>query len=257
MSVLRDEALSAAFDHAALTYDRLVAANPGYHAHLRRSARRLGLDTVRPGGEGLRVLDLGCGTGASTAALLHAAPLAEIVAVDASEKMLEAAASKRWPPGVTFVHATAERLQQAGVRGPFDAVLAAYLFRNLTDPDAVLAHVRGLLTGEGRLAAHEYTLSGRRLDRAVWNAVCNGVVLPAGALAGDRRLYRHLYRSVVDFDTAAEFAARVRRAGFSRVRVLPVPGWQKGIVHTVVASAGPAEPAAPAAEPLRRDGAAR
>ena len=32
-----------AFDAAAASYDRLVAANPGYHAHLRLSAARLGI----------------------------------------------------------------------------------------------------------------------------------------------------------------------------------------------------------------------
>ncbi|WP_258565567.1 DUF5914 domain-containing protein, partial [Streptomyces sp. WELS2] len=37
MTLLRDERLAAAFDHAARGYDTLVAANPGYHAHLRRS----------------------------------------------------------------------------------------------------------------------------------------------------------------------------------------------------------------------------
>lgn len=234
MTLLRDDELSTAFDHAAHTYDRLVSANPGYHAHLRRSARRLGLADE---GAGLRVLDLGCGTGASTAALLHAAPRAEIVAVDASQGMLDRAAAKPWPPGVRFVHAPAEQLARAGVEGPFDAIFAAYLFRNLDDPDAVLTAMRQLLAPQGRLGVHEYTLSGRALDRAVWTAVCKGVVLPAGTVAGDRRLYRHLFRSVVDFDTAAAFAARVRRAGFRQVRVLPMPGWQTGIVHTVVAAA--------------------
>ncbi|WP_328491792.1 class I SAM-dependent methyltransferase [Streptomyces sp. NBC_00414] len=240
MTLLRDETLSAAFDHAARTYDRLVAVNPGYHSHLRRSARRLGLPG---GGAGLRLLDLGCGTGASTAALLHVAPLAEIVAVDASPGMLAQAAAKPWPPGVTFVHASAEHLEQAGVRGPFDAVFAAYLFRNLADPDAVLSAVRALLAPHGRLAVHEYTLSGRRADSLVWWAVCKAVVQPAGTLAGDAALYDHLFHSVTRFDTAEQFAARTRRAGFSGVRVLPLPGWQTGIVHTVLASAGPDEEA--------------
>ncbi|MFH8609860.1 class I SAM-dependent methyltransferase [Streptomyces sp. NPDC018029] len=235
MTVLRDDGLSAAFDHAARTYDRLVAVNPGYHAHLRRSARRLRLPR---GGAGLRLLDLGCGTGASTAALRHVAPLAEIVAVDASPGMLERAAAKAWPPTVTFVHAPAERLEEAGVHGPFDAVFAAYLFRNLADPDAVLAAVRALMAPHGRLAVHEYTLSGRPVDRLVWRVVCKAVVQPAGTLTGDGPLYRHLFHSVTGFDTADEFAARTRGAGFSGVRVLPMPGWQTGIVHTVLASAG-------------------
>ncbi|MFD9722324.1 class I SAM-dependent methyltransferase [Streptomyces sp. NPDC059072] len=233
MTLLHDEDLTAAFDHASRSYDALVAANPGYHAHLRRSVRRLGL----PGhGEGLRVLDLGCGTGASTAALRSVLPAADITAVDASAGMLARAAAKPWAGGVRFVHAPAEHLAGAHVDGPFDAVFAAYLFRNLTDPDAVLGTVRAVLRPGGRLAVHEYSLSGRRTDRAVWTLVCRGLVQPAATLLGDGPLYRHLWRSVVHFDPADRFAARLRAAGFDRVRALPLPGWQTGITHTFVAA---------------------
>ena len=104
---LRREELPAAFDTGAAAYDRLVGANPGYHAHLRLSARRMRL----PGdGRGLRLLDAGCGTGASTAALLTAAPHAEIVAVDASAQMRAQARAKAWPSSVRFVHARVEDL---------------------------------------------------------------------------------------------------------------------------------------------------
>ncbi|MEV1052069.1 class I SAM-dependent methyltransferase [Streptomyces sp. NPDC049887] len=238
MSLLHDADLSAAFDHAARSYDRMVAANPGYHRQLRRSARRLGLPG---GGVGRRVLDLGCGTGASTAALLSVAPHAEITAVDASEGMLARARRKSWPGNVSFVHASAEDLAGAGVTGPFDAVLAAYLFRNVSHPDEVLARVRCLLAPGGRLAVHEYTLSGRPAHRALWTAVCRGLVLPVARCSGDGSLYEHLWRSVVRFDTADAFAARMERAGFAAVRVLPLPGWHTGITHTFVARVPAAE----------------
>ncbi|MFF9086452.1 class I SAM-dependent methyltransferase [Streptomyces sp. NPDC014991] len=232
MTLLRDADLAAAFDHAARSYDTLVAANPGYHAHLRRSVRRLGL----PGhGAGLRLLDLGCGTGASTAALRSVLPAAHITAVDASAGMLGRAAAKPWAHEVTFVRAPAEGLAEAGVSGPFDAVFAAYLFRNVSDPDAVLTTARDLLAPGGRLGVHEYTLSGRRADRAVWTLVCRGLVQPTASALGDGELYRHLWRSVVEFDTADRFAGRVRAAGFEHVRTLPLPGWQTGITHTFVA----------------------
>jgi ubiquinone/menaquinone biosynthesis C-methylase UbiE len=235
MSLLRDETLSSAFDGGAPGYDRLTAMNPGYHAHLRRSAGRLRLPR---GGAGLRVLDLGCGTGSSTAALLAVAPHAEITAVDASAGMLERAAAKRWPSNVSFVHSPAEELTSGGrVSGRFDAVFAAYLVRNLADPDPVLACVREVLVPGGRLALHEYALGGSVLDRAVWAAVCKGIVLPAGRITGDAELYRHLYASVVGFDTAAALGDRVRRAGFADVRVLPLPGWVTGITHTVLGRA--------------------
>ncbi|MFF8449696.1 methyltransferase domain-containing protein [Streptomyces leeuwenhoekii] len=239
MTLLRDAALAEAFDHGAGAYDRLVALNPGYHGQLRRSARRLGLPD---GGSGCRVLDLGCGTGASTAALAATLPGADIVGVDASAGMLRRARAKPWPDRVRFVHAPAEELSRAGVSGPFDAVFAAYLFRNLADPDAVLGTVRGLLAPGGRLAVHEYALSGRRADRLVWSAVCRGVIRPLGTATGDRALYRHLGRSVAAFDTAPAFAARLGRAGFDRVRVLPLPGWQTGITHTFLARRPPERP---------------
>ncbi|WP_432589711.1 class I SAM-dependent methyltransferase [Streptomyces sp. HD1123-B1] len=237
--LLRDTELAAAFDRAASGYDRLVALNPGYHGHLRRSARRLGLPAH---GAGLRLLDLGCGTGASTAALLRAAPEAEIVAVDASVGMLERATAKRWPSRVRFVHTPAERLSATWGAGSFDAVFAAYLFRNVTDPDTLLGTVRALLVPHGRLAVHDYLLSGNPLHRAVWTAVCRAIVQPAGTLTGDRALYRHLRRSVEEFDTADAFRERMRRAGFDQVRVVPMPGWQTGVVHTVVGGAATGVP---------------
>ncbi|MFF5973934.1 class I SAM-dependent methyltransferase [Streptomyces sp. NPDC012769] len=233
MALLRDAELAGAFDHASRTYDRMTSASPGYHRHLRRSARRLALPRR---GAGQTVIDLGCGTGASTAALLRAAPLASVTGVDASAGMLARARSKSWPDRVSFVHATIEDLARAGVTGPYDAVFAAYLFRNVADPDAALRRTRELLRPGGRLAVHEYTLGGRAVDRFLWSAVMAGVVLPWGRRHGDEALYRHLWRSVLDFDTADGFADRLRRAGFTGVRVLPQPGWQTGITHTFVAT---------------------
>jgi ubiquinone/menaquinone biosynthesis C-methylase UbiE len=231
--LLQDHDLAVAFDHAAADYDRFTAVNPGYHGQLRRSAQRLRLPD---GGAGMRILDLGCGTGASTAALLRAAPRAHVTAVDASWGMLERALAKSWPAGaVEFVHSPAEHLIEAGARGPFDAVFAAYLFRNVADPGGVLKMVRGLLAPGGRLAVHEYTLSGAPAHRGLWTALCRGGLIPLASLRGDGRLYRHLWRSVLDFDTAAAFRDRLWEAGFDQVRVLPTTGWQWGIVHTFTA----------------------
>lgn len=234
MTLLRDHDLARAFDHASRTYDRLTGLNPGYRADLLRSARRLKL---RGDGAGLHLLDLGCGTGASTRALLRAAPRARITAVDASAGMLRRALAKPWPDGVRFLHLSAEELHAAG-EGPFDAVFAAYLFRNVSDPDGVLGTVRALLRPGGRLAVHEYSLTGSPAHRALWTAVCQGVIIPAGTVTGDRALYRHLWHSVLDFDTASAFTGRLRRAGFTGVRALPLAGWQTGITHTFVAAAG-------------------
>lgn len=224
-----------AFDVGAAAYDRLVGANPGYHDHLRISARRM---RIPNGGRGLRLLDAGCGTGASTAALLEAAPHAEIVAVDASVGMLEQARVKSWPDSVRFVHTPIEALTEAGVVGPFDGVLAAYLLRNLADPDAQLRRFRELLRPGATLAVHEYSVRDSAAAQAIWNAVCWGIIIPAGRRkTGDSTLYRHLWRSVNSFDGTADFQRRLVSAGFTGVHSETVPGWQRNIVHTFLGDA--------------------
>jgi ubiquinone/menaquinone biosynthesis C-methylase UbiE len=233
---MKTGAVTDEFDHAAAAYDRLVAANPGYHRDLRRSARRLRL----PGkGDGLLLMDLGCGTGASTAALLREYPLARIAAVDASQGMLRAAAAKQWPDNVTFHLARAQDITPEGAQGllggPADAVFAAYLGRNMPDPSAVLEAVRALVGPGGRLALHEYSVADSASARAVWTAVCWGVVIPAGrALAGRADLFRYLWRSVLEFDGREELLERMRAAGLESVAAAPMPGWQYGITHTFV-----------------------
>lgn len=224
------------FDTVAPSYDLMVALNPGYHADLRRSVRRLRLRN--PAGRRLRLLDLGCGTGASTRALLAVHPQADVVAVDASVGMLAAARAKRWPPTVRFVHARVEDVA-AAVDGRFDGVLAAYLLRNVTDRDGVLRAVRGLLEPGGGLAVHEYSVADSRRAQLTWRAVCRGVVVPTGWLVSRHTaLYRYLERSVLDFDGVRALEARLRRAGFDDVVTLPMGGWQRGIVHTFLGTRG-------------------
>ncbi|MBE1577813.1 class I SAM-dependent methyltransferase [Amycolatopsis roodepoortensis] len=223
----------SAFDTEARFYDRLVRANPGYHRHLLLSAQRLDLPYD---GKHLRLLDAGCGTGASTAALVATAPGARITAFDASREMLARARDKTWPEGVEFVHTPAEEL--AGVEGPFDAILAAYLVRNLADPTSGLRRLRGLLRPGGRIAVHEYSVRDSRRARWVWNAVCAAVIIPLGKIVtGDATLYRHLRRSVAEFDGIGALAQRLTDAGFTDVHTATVPGWQRDIVHTVVGTA--------------------
>ena len=229
MTGLLRRQVPAAFDRGASAYDRLVGANPGYHAHLRRSARSFGFAEA---GAGARLLDAGCGTGASTAALLAAAPRARVVGVDASAGMLAEARAKPWPATVEFVHGRIEDLAGAGVTGPFDGIFAAYLVRNLPDPDATLDSLRALLRPGGLLVVHDYSVRDSAAARLVWHAVCWTVIIPAGRLlTGDAGLYRYLWRSALDFDEPGAFADRLRSAGFADVRTGTVSGWQKGIVH--------------------------
>lgn len=232
--MLTPASVPAAFDAVAKGYDRLVGGNPGYHRHLRMTVRRMGLPNQ---GEGLRLLDLGCGTGASTAALLEIAPQAEIVGVDASAGMLAAARAKSWSGSVRFVQAHVEQLGdelgELGESGPFDGVLAAYLVRNLPDPDAGLRTIFGLLRPGAPMAVHDFSVADSLRARLVWTAMCWGVIIPAGSMVtGTGELYRYLWRSVWGFSGASGFERRLGAAGFVDLRTQTVPGWQQNIVHT-------------------------
>ncbi len=220
----------AEFDRVARRYDLLTGLNPGYHRHLRLSAARL---DVPAGGH---VLDLCCGTGASTRAILAEHPDARLTAADGSTGML-IEARRRLPEGrVQLLQADAMNPRAAGIHGPFEAILMAYGIRNMSDPDACLASLRGLLRPGGSICFHEYSVADSRWARATWNAVSLGVIIPSGLLtSGTTRIYRYLRRSVLEFDGVTAFERRLRAAGFEDVRTEPMDGWQRGIVHSFLA----------------------
>jgi ubiquinone/menaquinone biosynthesis C-methylase UbiE len=227
-----------AFDEVADRYDLMVALNPGYHAHLRRSARDLvgGLAL----GQSSRILDLGCGSGASTRALVEeldrAGVRAEVLGIDGSAGMLTQARRKPWPVWVGFQQGRAEELEQlcenAGF-GPPDAVFAAYLLRNVPDRESLLRSLHEVIAPGGTLVIQEYSVAGRPACQAVWTAVCHAVVMPLGWLTSRHtRLYQYLWRSVMDMDSVETVVERMVDAGFEEVRTRSVRGWQRGIIHT-------------------------
>jgi ubiquinone/menaquinone biosynthesis C-methylase UbiE len=231
--------LAEDFDRAAPRYDLLVGLNPGYHRHLRSAARVLRQALGRRHSAGaLRLADLGCGSGASTRALVDSFGMAvRITGVDASAGMLTQARRKRWPAGVAFRQSRAQdllsRRDELGLGEPLDGVLACYLFRNVPERDELLAAVRELLRPGGVLVVQDYSMAERWHARPVWTLVCWLVVMPLSIVTGGHwRLHHYLWRSVLDFDSVQTFAHRLQRAGFTDVRFRTVAGWQRGILHT-------------------------
>jgi ubiquinone/menaquinone biosynthesis C-methylase UbiE len=224
----------------------MVALNPGYHAHLRMAAN--GLVEWLPRSQSasepplISLLDLGCGSGASTRAVLEAAQAAglrfAIVGADASAGMLDQARAKSWPPSVRFEVGQAEELvgshEWLGLDDPVQGVSAAYLFRNVAERDKLLAGLFDLLGDGGVLVVQEYSIAGSRLwPKALWTAVCWLAIIPLGWMTSPgSRLYRYLWQSVRSFDSVQTFVDRLHGAGFVDVEVRTVPGWQRGILHT-------------------------
>lgn len=229
---------AAAFDRGAAKYDRMVGLNPGYHRELRRAASALVERTGRHAE--LSFVDLACGSGASTRALVDAAPPhSTVLGLDASAGMLTQAVAKNWPAGVRFEHAVAGALDVDVVgRDRHDGVLACYLFRNVppAERDTAVSEVHALLRPGGWLVVQEYLVADNPRARRIWDAVCLGVIIPLGIVV-DRNpdLYRYLWRSVVDFDSVSRFADRLLAAGFTDVAHRTASGWQRRVLHTFVA----------------------
>ncbi|MDN5766211.1 MAG: class I SAM-dependent methyltransferase [Humibacillus sp.] len=232
-----------AFDEVADRYDLMVGLNPGYHAHLRASAQvlvdSLAADPTEPTAAPVTVLDIGCGSGASTQALVQTLDAAgldyRLIGVDGSAGMLREARAKAWPANVSFAQGRAEELADLPELEDveLDAIFAAYLVRNVQQRDELFTSLLGRLRPGGILVVHEYSVAGNRSATAVWSAVCWGVVVPLGWITSRRtRLYRYLWRSVMDMDSVPALRTRMRDAGFAQVRSCTIGGWQRGIIHT-------------------------
>jgi len=101
-------------------------------------------------GAASRVLDLACGTGATTLACLRVlGPDAEVVGVDASSDMLDVARANVRDPRARFLHVAAGRLS-AVLDGVFERVACNAAFWQFPAPAAVLEELSGLVAPGGR-----------------------------------------------------------------------------------------------------------
>lgn len=128
------------WDRSARKYAKgAIADLAGYERTLQRTGALLGA--------GMRVLELGCGTG--TTALRLAAGVRSYLATDISTQMIAVAGEKlagASVSGLVFRTATAEALMR---EARFDAVLGFNYLHLVRDLPGTLAHIRGLLADGG------------------------------------------------------------------------------------------------------------
>ena len=161
-----------------------------------------------------RVLDLCCGTGDMTAALLaHRPASAEpVTGLDFSAQMLDRARVKYGSANAVWVEGDAMHLPYAD--GSFDLVTAAFGFRNLTNYAEGLREICRVLKPGGTMGILECNqpdgLSG-------WGyGVYFQRVLPllGGWISGDGAAYRYLPASVARFPRPPQMLRMMEEAGF-------------------------------------------
>jgi malonyl-CoA O-methyltransferase len=149
------------FDRAATTYDAAAVL----HAEVRdQLLARLDLMKLTP----RVVVDAGTGTGHAARALIRRYPKAIVVALDTSQRMLQAAGRRQsWLRRFTRVCADAARLPFAD--GSVDLILSNLMLQ-WCDPDAVFAEFRRVLGPHGLVSFTTLGPDTLRELRSAWSA---------------------------------------------------------------------------------------
>jgi demethylmenaquinone methyltransferase/2-methoxy-6-polyprenyl-1,4-benzoquinol methylase len=202
------------FDSIAPRYDLLnhvLSANVD-KLWWRRTARRFRAVLARPDAA---VLDICCGTGDLTMALLKHRPQGAqpILAADFARGMLSRAAKKFAGRGAVALEADALHLPLKPES--LDLIVTAFGFRNLANYEAGLREFRRVLKPGGQLGILEFSEPGGLLGRAY--AVYFRRVLPAiGRLVcGRAGAYNYLPVSVGNFPPSGEMLELMRTTGYT------------------------------------------
>ncbi|MFN8238791.1 MAG: class I SAM-dependent methyltransferase [Chitinophagales bacterium] len=217
------------FNKIAGRYDFATALSQGYQDDLNRSARLLKLN----GSE--LVLDLCCGTGKSTAAILPAITTGKIIAIDNSEGMLSVARQK-------FSKQIAQRKIELQLKDAMyldfpdeslDAVFMAYGLRNMPDYEKCVANLFRMLKSGGQLVIHDYSVQKSRYARLFWAVLGYGFIVPfCTVLSGSSTIYTYLIKSVLEFLSPDELSALLEKKGFEKVSIQRHPSWRRPILHS-------------------------
>jgi trans-aconitate methyltransferase len=120
-----------------------------------------------PGGQ--RWADVGCGSGALTAAILQQSSPASVLALDPSDAQVDEAARRIQDPRVSFGVGTAGNLPARS----FDAVVSGLVLNFVPDPVAAVSAMRRAAPG-GAVAAYVWDYAdGMRLLRIFWDVACS------------------------------------------------------------------------------------
>ena len=127
---------------------------------------------------GERVLDVGCGFGATTAAVAKAVgPSGRVVGIDISAPMIERARARlaQSANGTAPVELVVGDAQTDDLRGPHDAVVSRFGMMFFADTPAAIAHISGAVRPGGRMAF----VCWRDMSENPWYALPNSVIVGA------------------------------------------------------------------------------
>lgn len=158
------------WDESAVDYDSHVGH--GIQTKAERDAWKEAFSSVLSG-NGLRILDVGCGTG--EIGLMLAEMGHEVTGLDLSEKMLEKARAKAAAMGLEVIYRQGDAEIPPFEEGTFDAIVTRHVLWTLPHPEEALQAWRNVLKSGGKAIAIEGVWDdgspGKKILRAV-NDLC-------------------------------------------------------------------------------------
>jgi len=142
-----------------------------YEQYVGRWSRRLAPEFIRwlDVAPGSRWLDVGCGTGAFTSAVLERAAPTAVVGIDPSKPFVEHARSTVDDPRASFEVGNAMSLDLPSAS--FDAAAATLVLNFVPDPVAAIKEMRRVVRPGGTVGASVWDYAeGMRMLRVFWDA---------------------------------------------------------------------------------------
>ena len=209
----RGDYVAGMFGRIAERYDlmnRLMSL--GQDQRWRR--RMAALARVPRGG---RVLDLATGTGDVALALLERDPTLRVVGADFALPMMQVG-QRKVPPGASLSFATADALALPFPADTFDALLHAFLMRNIADIAGGFREQWRVLRPGGRVVCLEIVGPPPGIGWLAYRLFFETLVPRVGALLSAGDAYQYLPQSVLRFPDPATLSQQMRQAGFVGVR---------------------------------------
>jgi demethylmenaquinone methyltransferase / 2-methoxy-6-polyprenyl-1,4-benzoquinol methylase len=195
-----------------------------------RTARQFRSILARPDAQ---ILDMCCGTGHMTLALLGRRPknARPILAADFAHPMLVRGAAKLAARGAIALEADALHLPL--LDGSVDLLTTAFGFRNLANYRAGLEEFYRVLKAQGEVGILDFSEPGGALGK-LYHFYFRHILPRIGtAISGVAGAYQYLPSSVQKFPAPAEMLETMRAVGFGNVSWTPynfgVAGLYKGV----------------------------
>ena len=224
--ILKEEkkvTIGSMFDSIAWRYDFL---NHFLSFGIDRLWRRKAIRIISKTYENPRILDVATGTGDLAIAAMKLNPVM-VTGIDVSEKMLEIGRKKikkkNLSDKIDLIKGDSENITFSD--NTFDIAMVAFGVRNFSDPIKGLSEMRRVTRQGGLILILEFSKPAASPFKGVYNFYFRNLLPYLGRIfSKDRKAYRYLHESVMEFPDNENFMKLMKIVGLSETRQVKLTG---------------------------------